>query len=90
MDEGDLVMDQNDSMDLHLEDYKVLETRLHGELLKICRRYTNELSIISLVGILDLVKQEVKDLNKTHLKFMQEDDMPDPPNSFTEPLDSDL
>jgi hypothetical protein len=55
-----------------LLEYKALETRLYGELLKSCRRYHNKLSIISIVGILDLVSQEMKDLDKTDFKVMEE------------------
>lgn len=55
-----------------LLEYKAMETRLYGELLKTCRRYHNKLSIISIVGILDLVKQEIKDLDKTDFKIMDE------------------
>ena len=50
-----------------------METRLYGELIKSCRRYSNKLSIISIVGILDLVKQELMDLDKENLRFMKED-----------------
>jgi hypothetical protein len=55
-----------------LLEYKAMETRLYGELLKACRRYHNKLSIISLVGILDLVSQEMKDLDKSDFKIMDE------------------
>ena len=55
-----------------LLEYKALETRLYGELLKSCRRYHNKLSIISIVGILDLVSQEMKDLDKTDFRVMEE------------------
>ena len=55
-----------------LLEYKAMETKLYGELLKACRRYHNKLSIISIVGILDLVQQEMKDLDKTDFKVMDE------------------
>ena len=58
---------------LQLDEYKSMETRLYGELIKSCRRYSNKLSIISIVGILDLVKQELMDLDKENLRFMRED-----------------
>jgi len=51
-----------------LFEYKAMETRLYGELLKSCRRYNNKLSIISIVGILELISQEMKDLDKTDFK----------------------
>jgi hypothetical protein len=55
-----------------LLEYKALETRLYGEVLKACRRYHNKLSIISIIGILDLVNQEMKDLDKVDFKVMEE------------------
>lgn len=60
-------MSERDIMDL--KTYKVIETRLYGELLKACRRYSNDLDLISLLGILDLVKQEMSDLDKTSRTF---------------------
>jgi hypothetical protein len=56
-----------------LFDYKAMETRLYGELLKTCRRYNNKLSIISIVGILELISQEMKDLNKTDSRDIEEE-----------------
>jgi hypothetical protein len=56
-----------------LFDYKAMETRLYGELLKTCRRYNNKLSIISIVGILELISQEMKDLNKTDSRDIKEE-----------------
>jgi hypothetical protein len=55
-----------------LLEYKAMETRLYGEVLKSCRRYHNKLSIISIVGILDLVQQEMKDLDKEDFKVLDE------------------
>jgi hypothetical protein len=59
--------------DSKLFDYKAMETRLYGELLKTCRRYNNKLSIISIIGILELISQEMKDLDKTDFKDMEEE-----------------
>lgn len=56
-----------------LLEYKAMETRLYGELVKACRRYHRKLSIISIVGILDLVKQEMKDLDKSDFKILEEE-----------------
>ena len=57
---------------LQLDEYKSMETKLYGELVKSCQSYSVELSIISIIGILDLVKQEIKDLDKEKFKFMKE------------------
>jgi len=58
--------------ELQLDEYKSMETKLYGELVKSCQSYSAKLSIISVVGILDIVKQEIKDLEKEKFKFMQE------------------
>ena len=58
---------------LQLDEYKSMETKLYGELVKSCQSYSAKLSIISVVGILDLIKQEVKDLDKETFKFMKDD-----------------
>ncbi len=56
-----------------LVEYKALETKLYGELTKTCRFYHNKLSLISIVGILELVKQEIKDLDKIDFKNVDSD-----------------
>ena len=58
---------------LQLDEYKSMETKLYGELVKSCQSYSTKLSIISIIGILDLIKQEIKDLDKEKFKFMQDD-----------------
>lgn len=55
-----------------LVDYKALETKLYGEMLKLCRFYQNKLSLISILGILTLVGQEIKDLDKTLIKDLDD------------------
>jgi hypothetical protein len=57
---------------LALKEYKTMETKLYGELMKTCRSYNNKLNIISIVGILDLIKQEMKDLDKTDFRFTKD------------------
>ena len=57
---------------MQLDEYKAMETKLYGELVKSCQSYSTKLSIISIVGILDIVKQEIKDLEKEKFKFMQD------------------
>ena len=56
---------------LDLKEYKNIETKLYGELMKTCRRYTKDLNLISVLGILDIVSQEIKDLEKTGRSFMK-------------------
>jgi hypothetical protein len=56
-----------------LIEYKALETKLYGELMKSCRFYHNKLSLMCIVGILELVSQEIKDLDKTDYKNVDEE-----------------
>ena len=57
--------------ELDLKEYKNIETKLYGELMKTCRRYTRDLNLISILGILEIVSQETKDLDKTGRSLMQ-------------------
>jgi len=50
--------------DMSLEEYRTLEIQLHTELMKICRRYINEIGIVSIMGIIDIVKQETIELER--------------------------
>ena len=59
--------------DLSAEEYKTLETKLYGELMRSCQRYGTKLRIISILGILDFVKQEIMDFEKENLKFMNDE-----------------
>ena len=52
-----------------LEEYRASESRFHSDLMKTCRRYINELGIISITGILDLIKQEVVELEMATSKI---------------------
>ena len=56
-----------------LIEYRAMETRLYGELLKSCRFYQNKLSLISILGILELVGQEIKELDRTNIKNIDEE-----------------
>lgn len=46
------------------EEYKNYEIEFHRELMNSCRRYIKKLSIFSIMGILDFVKQEAIELEK--------------------------
>lgn len=55
--------------DMTLEDYRAVQVRFHMDLMKVCRRYINELDIVSILGIIDIVKRETIDLEgATNLK----------------------
>ncbi len=67
-------MDMNGTDDRTLEEYRALETELHRELMKICREYINDLGIVSIMGILDIVKQEAIELEKATRKIMKSEE----------------
>jgi len=54
-----------------LEEYKTIETRFYGELIKLCNRYSDDLSLISILGILDIVRQEIKELDRAARRMMR-------------------
>lgn len=56
-----------------LEEYKALEVELHRDLMKVCRRYINEIGIVSIMGILDIVKQEAIELERATRKNIKEE-----------------
>lgn len=53
-----------------LEDYKATEGQFHRELMNVCRKYINDLSIVSILGILDIVKQESFELERATREAM--------------------
>ena len=55
-----------------LEEYRAAETELHTELMGITRRYISKLGIVSLMGILDIVKQETRELEKATRKNLDD------------------
>jgi hypothetical protein len=50
--------------DSSLEEYHALELMLHRDLMECCRKHINDLGIISIIGIVDIVKNEVIELEK--------------------------
>lgn len=69
-------MIQNNNRLRSLEEYRVLESNLHRELVSCCRKYLNELGIISIIGLIDIVKQEVVEFEKatkSHIDNIPED-----------------
>ncbi|UCH72118.1 MAG: hypothetical protein JSW62_00795 [Thermoplasmatales archaeon] len=56
-----------------LEEYRASEIEFHRELMKVCRRYMNEIDIACMVGIIDIVKRETIDLESaTRQNLMNE------------------
>ena len=57
-------MIQNTNQVRSLQEYRVLEANLHRELISCCRKYLNELGIVSVLGLIDVVKQEIVELER--------------------------
>ena len=57
-------MFSNDEVNITLKEYREYKIKLHGELMDICREYLNKLSIVSILGILEIVKQEAMELDQ--------------------------
>ena len=47
-----------------LNEYRQYEKNLRLELMNVCKRYIQRLSIVSIMGVIDLVKQETLELEK--------------------------
>ena len=54
-----------------LEDYRAAEAELHTELMHVTRKYITRLGIVSLMGVLDIVKQEIRELEKATRKEIE-------------------
>ena len=57
-------MDEQSNILNPLSEYKQFEKNLRLELMNVCKKYIQRLSIVSIMGILDLVKQETLELEK--------------------------
>ena len=57
-----------------MEEYRAAESEYHTELMGISRRYISKLGIVSLVGVLDIVKQEIMELEKATKKNLDQQD----------------
>jgi hypothetical protein len=57
-------MFQENNDDMSLKQHKELESVLHRELINCSRKYLNTLGIVSVLGIIDVVKQEIMELEK--------------------------
>lgn len=55
------------------EEYKNFEMELHREIMNSCRKYINKISIFSILGIMDYVKQEVVDLENATTQNLKRD-----------------
>jgi len=58
-----------------LDEYKQLEMQLHLELMNTCRKYISQLDVVSIMGILDIVKQEAIELEGAARKNIKKDEI---------------
>jgi len=77
-----MLPDENHEMTL-LE-YRAAEIKLHSELMMICRNYINELGIVSIMGILDIVKQETIELERATRRNVKDEE----PEPETKPMEN--
>ena len=67
-------MDLDSSGGKTLEEYRTLENQLHHELMNTCRKYISGLGIVSIMGILDVVKQETIELERATKKSFKKEE----------------
>ena len=67
-------MDADDVGGTSLEDYRQLEVQLHLELMNTCRKYISKLGIVSIMGILDIIKQEAIELERATKKTFKREE----------------
>ncbi len=65
-----------------LAEYKQFEKNLRLELTNVCKRYIQRLSIVSIMGVLDLVKQETLELEKVTKSDVEIDRPTQPQQSY--------
>ena len=73
-----------DTQGMSFEDYKNMEIALHRDLMNSCRKYVNDLSIVSILGILDVVKQEAIELEKAKNRNIPYEHTEEAENPFSE------
>jgi hypothetical protein len=74
-------MDEQQNIMNPLNEYRQFEKNLRLELMNICKKYIQRLSITSIMGVLDLVKQETLELEKV-TKSDVEIDRPNQPEKY--------
>jgi len=72
----------NDHDDRTLDEYRQLEVKLHLELTNTCRKYISHLGIVSIMGILDIVKQETVELERATREDMHRERSKDNLDTF--------
>jgi hypothetical protein len=65
----------DDISSITLDEYRQLEMQLHIELMNTCRKYISQLGIVSIMGILDIVKQEAIELEGATRKNIKKEEV---------------
>lgn len=71
-------MNSEDPINRSLDEYRGYEAALHRDLMNCCRKYINHLGIVSIIGIIDIVKQETIELEKATRKNIKSDNLVTP------------
>ena len=71
-------MDIDQLDDITLNQYRSLEVKLHLELMKTISNYITELGIVSILGILNVVKQETIELERATKREFKDEDNEEP------------
>lgn len=69
------MISEEDAQETHMV-YKDYEIQLHRELMNIGRKYLNNLSIVTIIGTLDYVKQELVELERATKKTLHDEEPP--------------
>ena len=56
---------------LSMKEFRIIESALHKDLTDCCRHYLKELGIVSIIGVIDIVKQETIELEHATKKNIQ-------------------
>ncbi|MEF8879583.1 MAG: hypothetical protein V5A64_04245 [Candidatus Thermoplasmatota archaeon] len=66
-----------------LEEYQRAESMFHTELMNVCKKYVSKLSTVSLIGVIETVKEETRELEKATKRDIDKDETGDK-EEFTE------
>lgn len=58
-----------------IEEYRAMEREFHRDIMNICRRYISSLNLVSIVGTLDMAKNESIELMRATKKDLSKEKM---------------
>ncbi len=56
-----------------LEEYQRAEAMFHTELMNVCRKYVTKLNLVSMLGIVEISKDEIRELDKATKRNLDND-----------------